>query len=523
MKSIQGALIFAFKQGMILTDVMLNNLQMGKADVLNGTVQNLSLLESAIDSATTVAMGDGYAPVSLAKKLSEMRSVADFGPVGTADDTAVFQAALDSGEPRIFVPPALTPYNVGQLTMPTVPGFVFEGAGTRSVLRSLGPTVLSWPAGRGVAYVQGVVRNLSFDGSIGTADLINTAGVGGIDLDGLYVTNIPVGFSAIRIDGDGATKTYTHDVAVRRCRIYDNGSGGHAGIVFGAFAADIELDQFIMNGNFRTEYCILIEAGCGSVQISGGHPYNAKINVLRVNTAGEIIKCSGVTFDNALRDIVSADGTSGLLLDGCRVQGVPAGYSGVSLTNCSQTKIIATAFDGVSGANAAVTEAGNSDFTVVAYPDVTSGSYDNFATLFALSGPNSIVRGEYRNNLKGYLINLAWCGQTTQAPGTVGFYGPNGLQSSGDGNAFVVPVNAVLDACHVYCSVAPGTGELLKIAVLINGTVVLSGDISAQGYACILQPLTPLSIDQGSVITLSVTSSAGANATTVRGAVTLHA
>ncbi len=112
-------------------------------------------------------------------KLRDWVTPADFGPVGTADDTAVFAAALQSGK-AVYVPPLAptagnkpqTPYRVSQIVIPN--GAVLVG--------QYGATYIKQTDGANVDFVvlaSQNVSNFSIDGLIldGNSS-VNTSGCG---------------------------------------------------------------------------------------------------------------------------------------------------------------------------------------------------------------------------------------------------------------------------------------------------------------------------------------------------------
>jgi len=449
-------------------------------------------------------------------------NVLDYGadPTGVADSTAAIQAALDSGASEVFIPPAINGYKVRSLVMPSTKYFVLTGSGTAGFLKMSGGAVLTWASGS-INYVQGSVNNIAIDGTNGTDYAIVTSYVGGMDFNDIYIKNLPAGNGGILVNGNPSTATYSHDIAINRIRIYDNGSGAIGGIVCGAFAADIEINEPIMNLNFITDYCIYLKSGCGSVQVLGGHPYNAKVNIVRIETSLKDMRFDGTCFDNALQDLVAAFSSVALVFTGCRFQAVNSGKSGLSLSNTSNTTVNACEFDGVSGAVSMVVETGSSNYTIVSYPNIPT--YSNFSSPFNLIGAQSFVRGAYQNNLLGYFLPFVFCGQSNITAGSTVYLGPNGQQANINNNQIVVPINAEINSCFVACSTAPSVGQSFTVTLSYQGTTVSTGTISGSAFGVTLSIPDNTNVAAGNSLTIQVVSSAGAATSILRGYLTLSA
>ena len=224
----------------------------------------VSQFQSTVNAATPITATGGTTARTLAARAGDVLSVRDFGAVGdgSTDDTAAFQAALNSGATKIIIPPSSAGYVIGNLVMPITYGFVLEGSGTAGflIMKSGAGSLLTWPSASTNNYVQGYVKNIAINGSSGTGHCIDTSYVGGMDLDDIYIKNIPAGYSGIRVNGNTGASNASHDIAINRPRIYDNGAGGVAGILLDAYAADVEITNTVYTrarGRMKLQSCIL--------------------------------------------------------------------------------------------------------------------------------------------------------------------------------------------------------------------------------------------------------------------------
>lgn len=485
---------------------------------------------------------------TLANRFADVVNVRDFGAKGDfngltgTDDTAAFQAALNSGANLVYIPPTnneFLSYLVGKLTMPTSTGFVLQGSGSASKItqKAGSGSVITWPVAVGdfMYYPVQTIRDVHFDGSLGNDHIVNTTYVGNVEFLNCSVRNIPTNKSAFYVNGYPTSPVpdnrYTHDIYFNSCDIINNtstpGSGnyGIAGIQLGPYAADIEINELTFNGNFITYNAIAIEAGCGSVHIEGGHIYNTLAAVVSIVNPIDVVRMNGTGIDYSASEVIRAEGTNGLSIQNCRIQAVQSGQNGITLVNCSNTNIGNCNFDGAAGAVSAVAEIGTCYYTIVSYPIFTN--ITSFTNPFNLTGNNSFVRGAFRNNLYGYLLPFSFCSTTTLASNTTAYLGPNGLQNAAVQNYITCPFDGVVDSCTVAINTAPGAGQSHTIELYKDGTLLSSGTISgtSQFLVNLVIPPSPTSdISKGTgYLYIKITSSATAAATIVRGFVTIEA
>lgn len=390
--------------GAFTTTVKLSNGSGGSTG--NGVV----LLQGTNNSASTILYTDGQNDVwpanssggltylqgssgsvsrSLTNKLQDVVSVKDFGALcnGSTDDSSAIQAALNSGVSAVYIPAGTCV--AGNLTMPSTSGFVLYGAGTASILKqnsSVNP-LISW-SHSSINYQEGFIRDLSFDGTNGAANTIDTTGVGGETLQNLYFTNVPTGFSSIYVNGTAST--YVHDMALRNIQIYSSTSG-LAGVRWGPLASDSTISQFVMNGNFDVQYGMYYDGGAQSIRAAESHPYNTSKNIVLVNGTSNNLSFDDFVFDNSDLDNVEVFNSSALTFNNCYFEATPSGFSSLLLSGTAGASLYNTVFSASSGAVSAVVESGGSTDTKVVGGLVQTPA--NYSAAFALFGTNSYYSG----------------------------------------------------------------------------------------------------------------------------------
>ncbi|RQZ57415.1 hypothetical protein DF057_28640 [Burkholderia cepacia] len=405
-------------------------------------------------------------------------SIRQFGAKGdgTTDDTASMQNGLSAGLPSLFVPDG-TFVTVAGLAMPTTVGFVLSGNGTSSIIKQSGSApALRYP-GPGIAYTQGVIRNLSFDGTSGTNNTVDTSFSGGLTLENLYFNNTPAGLSSLYINGSATT--YTHDIRVRGIQIYSN-TAGAAGITFGPTASDIQVSGFIMNGNFVVSHAAEYKVGASSIRMTDSHPYNTVGNIVLLDGSNNGCVFTDVTFDNANADLVYNQNNAGIIFNGCRFQAVQSGFNGLTNSNCSNTLLIGCKWDGVVGAHSAVYDFGTTVATTVLGGIMDTPS--NFAIDFNIAA-SSVVRFVDNNNPLGITVPLIGLTQSPVPQNSSTFLGPNGAAAAVVNAAWPLPFNCNIVGFFVIADQTPPAGQTFSFNIHKNGSTIGIGTISNGNYS----------------------------------------
>ncbi|MCA7962495.1 hypothetical protein LGM54_05955 [Burkholderia cenocepacia] len=412
-------------------------------------------------------------------------SVRQFGAVGdgVTDDTAAFQAALNAGLTTVYVPAGR--YLLGKLVMPTTVGFVFYGDGTSSVLIQKAGTgsLLTWDTSS-VHYVQGYVERLAFDGGNGTGHTIDTSGTGGLTLQDLYFTDVPVGFSSIYCNG--AAGIVMHDMRLRNIQIYyKHVNGGHSGVRFGPLSADSDVTGLMMNGNFQVYYGLYFDNGAIAITVEDSHIYNLSANALNMQGNNNFCQFTSVQFDNCSGgdNVVVNNTTNNLQFTSCYFEAVSSGHNGVSLVNCGQVSFYNCQWQTLGTTGYAVTEGGTSNNNAIRGGSIgQSTSWTGVAGIFNLIGENSTALQIGGYNPLGMQWSFTGQAQAAQAQNTTQYLGVNGLQPTSDKTSYYVTRNCILHTVDIGTDNTPPAGQSYTFDVFDGATLLGTGVIGPGSY-----------------------------------------
>jgi hypothetical protein len=388
---------------------------------------------------------------------------------GNTDDTAAIQAALDSGGTAVYCPAPTDSYLCGGLTMPNVFNFVLHGDGPSSVFRMKadGSALFKWSTAA-MVYNEQTIRNIGVIGTAGTGHCVDTSGAGGLTIHGLYITDVPVAKSGIYLNGTAATQT--HDVRIENLQIYSN-TAGHSGVRCGPLAADSMLINFIMNATHNVDYCLYFDSGVRTIEVVGGHPYNAKVNVFKV--AGDSRACSfnGVVFDNALDDVCDFVTLTNSTFLGCYFEAIAAGFCGVDLqTTCQGLSFIGCRWQGNVGTLSAIRGDASSN-TIQAIGGTISTSTD-YITPFDFAGADCWARGIGGHNPLAVQTNMSGSTVAAQGAGTTVYIGANGSQAIPESTVFIAPYDMVIDDIYIATNDTPGVGQTYTFTLMVNSIAI---------------------------------------------------
>lgn len=394
---------------------------------------------------------------------------------GVTDNTVAIQAAINSGALRVVVPPG--EFLCGKLVMPATFGFVLQGSGTagRLLQKAVAGALITWDQSS-MHYTEGRVKDLCLVGTNGTGHLIDTTGAGGVTISGIFINDLPIGYSGIYVNG--ADGVYTHDIRISGLQCYSN-TAGHSCVRFGGLASDSSLTDFIANGNFVVPYSLYYDIGATTIRVVDAHPYNNSVNVLRMSGNNNLCSFNSVVLDNATSDIGIASNSAYVTFTDCWFEAIQAGQTGMSVANCSGWSFVNCKFTGSVGAAAAFAEDATSNYNRVIAGNC--GTIGNFVTPFVFFGAQSYSTSVNGINSLGMRYGFSGITQSQQAQATTRYFGVNGLQSSAGNTAFLVPESGYITDASVFVDSTPAAGQNFTFTVKKNGSAIGSPLVVSNG------------------------------------------
>lgn len=446
-------------------------------------------------------------------------------PDGVTDCTDAIQRALDSGSKAIFFPAGR--YIFTTLTIPcsaalSNSGFEMFGLGAGSQLIQTGAGIRFESNGVGLVPLGATIRDLWFDGSLGTGDTIDTAYCSQLDLNNLYCNNIPVGFSFIRIKGNpGSAFPYTHDVRIFNLRIYST-TAGFAGVYCDETCSDSEIHGFIMEGHHATQYCIYGAPFAQTVAVSNSHIYNVTKNVLRLEGGNFDFTFENVIFEYALEDDVYLKNANDTRFTGCKFSAIGSGFSGVVLDECYNNFFVNSNWN--SGltltALSCLREINSTHATrVIGGVIFDPGS---FTDLFHIIATDSYVKDIQEYSKYGSIYSLAGTGASAQPQGETRYYGSTGPSTLVNLAAWGVPTDGRFLFGWVATDVTPPAGETFTVNIRHASAALLATlTISNGSFGGQLIPASQIEIFATEPLYFEVITSAASGTPIVRYSVTL--
>ena len=437
-------------------------------------------LHPSLDEINFLQAGTGAVQRDAQSKMRDIVSVKDFGAVGegVTDDTAAIQAALDSGATSVYIPSGT--FLASSLLMPNVFNFVLFGNGPSSILKQAAGAsnaLIRW-ATASIVYNEQTILNIGITGTNGSQHCIDTSGAGGPTLNGIYITDVPVGKSGIYMDGAAATQV--HDIRLNNIQIYSN-TAGHSGIRMGPLCADSKVSDYILNGNLVVNYGIYLDSGAIANTFVESHPYNCSINVLHLAGSNNYNDFIGCVFDNATNDVARIIASSICSFTACYFESIDATYSGVNITGASS---------GISFLNCKWNGAASSASCVVADSSTSSivifsGAVDvisNFTTPFNLAGSSSWARGIGGQNPIGVEFYVAGVTNAVQAQNTTQYLGANNNNNTDESlEVYVLPYDCSCPRIFIAVGSTPAAGQTFTFQARKNGSGVGSALVVSNG------------------------------------------
>jgi len=461
-----------------------------------------------------IATGTTFAR-NLVTREADVVNVKDFGAVGDgiADDTAAIQAAFNSLQ---FLPTQLRKfvyfpqgrYNFTQLTLPVVVFYCLYGDGTGSVLVQKGNGIKYAPLTALDMYahdLHATIRDLHFDGTDGTGNTLDLTYSQTTDVVDVYFTNIPQGFSALKLDGNPLSGVYSHDFSVKGIRIYnryDYFKQGFAGIHLGSRVSDSIITEFVMQGYNIVDYCVFADAGASTTQFSDSHIFNATKSVLRLDGFHTDISFTNMVFDwSDTDDLVYLKQAGNTRFVNCQFQ-IRYGW-GVTLDNSYNTLLLNCKYNNlalpINGIVREINIAGEGRNRVVFAQIEGQNATTN---LFSLNSATSYATGFVNTGLTnanwptqtyfGSVYSLNGNTQLDQAQNTTQYLGQNGRQTFSDQAQWSVPIEGYIKYAKIVTNQTPAAGQTFTFNLYKGATLVGSAVINNGSFSATITPATSL-------------------------------
>lgn len=414
-------------------------------------------------------------------------SARQFGAKGdnSTDDTTSLQAWLNCGLGSWFLPEGNFCHT--GLTIPQIVQFTLFGVGPSSVFVQKGGAIGFPSMATNCFNSGGTIRDLAFDGTAGTGNTLDTTYCQKLYLQNLYFNNVPPTFCSIKLDGNPTSGTYAHDVKLEKIGIYST-TAGNAGIALGSYHSDSSIDGFWMDGQFQTNYCLLALPGAMTTYVSNSHPYNAKINVVKLQGGNTHCRWDNVTFDNALQDTFYMLNTVNNQFTNCFFQSTNAGKHAIVFDNSYNNNLTNIKFEAPFGTAAA------------AFQEV-NGSSGNKMSLFQLDDPahwtaiaNYAGFGSFVTGCQFYapyntIYPLSGTAQSPQAQNTGKDFGANGGSGGAYGNeAWCVALGGYVLMATVYVDSTPASGQTYTFNLRKNGSSIAGVILNSGSFGSTFAP-----------------------------------
>ncbi|MGN3963548.1 glycosyl hydrolase family 28-related protein [Burkholderia gladioli] len=354
-------------------------------------------VHAQLDSTVTQRYSGAFSR-SISDKLQDTVSILDFpgcDRTGRTDSTGCIQAALHSGAKSVYVPAGR--YRQSGLVLPQLTGFTLYGDGPNSVLIQTGGSIRYPEITRALNFdSHATIRDLSFDGTEGRADTLDTSYSQTLDLLNLSFRNVPINHVSVRLDGNPRTATYMHDVRIKNIRVYST-TAGLAGILLGPHASDSTIDGFQMDGGFAVKYALLAEPGAQTTMLQNSHPYNAAINVIHLDGTGNF-SFLGNVIDNSIGDVIDIRNSANTRIASTWIESINSRRRGLVFDHSSDSVVLGLncSTNGIRDAEACVAEINGADQNRIFGAQVDSES--NYARPFDLTGASSFFQAVNSGN-----------------------------------------------------------------------------------------------------------------------------
>lgn len=482
-----------------------------------------------------------------ASNLNGIVSVLQFGAVGdgAADDTAAIQAGLNyiaTNQPLqlgLYFPTGK--YNFTSLSLPIARGYCIFGDGVSSILAQKGTGIKI--ATTSVSHdLHATIRDLHFDGTDGTGDTLDLSFTQTTDVVDCSFTNVPAGYSSLRLNGNPVSGVYSHDFRVRGIRIYnryDYNKLGFAGIVLGSQNADTLITDFVMEGMFKVQYCLYVDEGALTTVIADSHIFNPTKNVVKLAGYNTHFQFDNCIFDYAYEDLIYIKNTSNAKFSNCTFY-IMQNW-GITIDDSYNSIFLQSAFvalndpalsPGITGYIREINVGGNGSNSSVLAQCVNPYLAQ---TCFQLNSPTSYATGNIyagaapanfpKQTFFGSVYFLTGATQVVHPQNVSYWLGQNGLSTAGyDDTNWSIPTDGYVKSVRIDSTSTPAAGQTFQFELYKGGTLISNiGSITNGNFSVelVLTNTTLASVSKGDALYIVSTFSATSGASHLRYSVVL--
>lgn len=477
-----------------------------------------------------------------ASNLNGIVSVLQFGAVGngSANDTDAIQAAfnyIQNNQPLsmgVYFPAGK--YNFTQLNLPVARNYCIFGEGTSSILAQQGAGIKYVQPSQDCYDLHATIRDLHFDGTNGTGNTLDLTFSQTTDVVDCYFTNVPEGFSSLKLDGNPIGGIYSHDFRVRGIRIYnryDYTKQGFSGIHLGSKNADCLILDFVMEAKNLVDYCLYADAGALTTCVADSHPFNATKNVVKLNGSNQDFSFTNCVFDFSGEDMVYVKNTSNTRFVNCQFQ--VRNHWGLTLDNSYNTNLVQNKFNplelAIDGFVREINISGNGS-NRVAFAQLENPNLA--ANLFSLNSPTSYVTGTTytgtapanfpKQTFFGSVYSLGGSTQGNHPQNATRYLGQNGIATASEETNWSVPMDGYVKSVWVGSTVTPPAGQTFSFQLYKGNTLISNiGSITNGNFVVelVLTNTTLASVTKGDALYIVSTFSATSGASNLRYSVVL--
>ncbi len=282
----------------------------------------------------------------------------------------------------------------------------------------------------------------------------------------------------------------------------------------------METNCFNSHGTFQVNYCLFAEINAQTTYVSNSHPYNAKINVVRLDGNNTHFRWTNVTFDNALQHTFYQLNSVNGQFSNCYFQSTNVGWCAVILDHSFNNNFTNIKFESPFGvANTCFQELNGSDGNKLVVWQIDDPAH--WTALVNLTGGNSVAKGCEFYGKFDTVYPLAGVAKAAQAPNTALDYGANGGVGGLTNEGWCTPLDGVIRRLVVFFDNAPASGQTFTFNLRKNGVAIAGAIVPAGQFGATIEPSPPTAVLAGDQISVQSVFSPGANSASPRYSVVL--